>query len=891
MEQYICYISLTSRYLILVWRLVLKIAAVTGNGTLALHAEPAGFYLKVGRAWPVSSRVNINFGPLNANFYFQAGTMDLDPIPPIPNQIQQILTKSGISTQFLADARNGLESDGSGLIFGGGLSFNAGGCFLIICGSVYAGVGFDASLQKYSTDCQGNPTGTSQIGIDGWYAVGQAYAGVQAKLYIDLGVTKATIFDAGAGAVLLAKLPNPEYFAGAVGGYYDIGIASGNFSFEFEYGTNCRPSGNPLSQLKLIADTDPHDGGEDVEINLSPQIGTNIEIGKYFTLDEDFGKEVRKRSFRFTKDNISVTLKTGDVSVPFEKNVSEDNKTLFVFTTEFLKARTDYVLEIKATLDEYTTGWNTALKKDGKPFEENYTIHFKTGNGIKELKLDDVKYTMPYQGERNFCYAKVAQGLISCWKTPSMDIFDIAHKDNPDSYDISFIVRFIPTGSSPSSAKITEVPVSCSGDNFLFDIPGDLLKETIYTVQFIGQWKLKNGNVMMVNKGIVSDDKSLYSSSLVVNSGNQLFENKLINQRRLSLKPFQQKLFEFYFRTGKYSDYVEKMKTLEVMAGDFRAQGEKDKYARTVSVGQKELGNSEKLTSLLSGSFLRHGKIVNAYPLSFCVYGDEQYDVYDVAGNAIENKQAGKTYNVQPLLDFKTECFEEWAKSIYESLVSTIRAGGLNNFPVNTNGSVISTSYDAASMPPLTYNEMLTGINTSVATAPGIQCGSGATDPYASQVSFMGLSGLSNNTVSTISKSINHSVSFGSFQSVSPSYISQSIALAPDAVAEKWYTAKSLVLNVSFSYGSMMNGGGSNNFNVVSTNEVISNLYGSSLNAGGTKQVSFNAFYQNMGNTFDKVVSIQPVYVKDPCFKTNFNGIKRPGAQTGNDSMNILFGK
>ena len=79
--------------------------------------------------------------------------------------------------------------------------------------------------------------------------LGQAYAGVQAKLYIDLGITNATIFDAGAGAVLIAKLPNPEYFAGAVGGYYDIGIASGNFSYEFEYGTNCRPGANPLSQL------------------------------------------------------------------------------------------------------------------------------------------------------------------------------------------------------------------------------------------------------------------------------------------------------------------------------------------------------------------------------------------------------------------------------------------------------------------------------------------------------------------------------------------------------------------------------------------------------------------------------------------------------------------
>jgi len=186
---------------------------------------------------------------------------------------------------------------------------------------------------------------------------------------------------------------------------------------------------------------------------------------------------------------------------------------------------------------------------------------------------------------------------------------------------------------------------------------------------------------------------------------------------------------------------------------------------------------------------------------------------------------------------------------------------------------------------------MLTGVNTSIATAPAIVCGSGSTDPYVAQASFAGFSGLSNNTVSVISKSINHSVSYGGFQSVTPSYSPQTVALAPDPVAQKWYTSKSLALNVSFSYGSIMNSGGNTNNSVVSSNTLISNLYGGSLNAGGNKQVPFSSFYQNMGNAYDKVANIQPVYVKDPCFRTNFNGIKRPGAQTGNDSMNILFGK
>lgn len=861
--------------------LTLKIAAVNASGTLALHAEPIGFYLKVGRAWPENSRVNINLGPLNANFYLQAGTYDLDPIPPIPVQIQQILNKSGVDLSFLSEAREGLASDGSGLLFGGGLSFKADGCFLIICGSVYAGVGFDVSLQHYTTDCNGIENPAAQIGIDGWYAVGQAYAGVQGKLYIDLGITKATIFDAGAGAALMAKLPNPEYFAGAVGAYYDIVIASGKFHFEFEYGQKCQPGGNPLSQLKLIADIDPHDGDDNVEINANPQIATNIEIGKYFTLKEDMGDYMRDRYFRFTKGNINVTLNDGKTPVPFELNVTGDSKTLSVFPTEFLKGTTDYTLVVTAALDEFINGqWTTALLGN-TPFSETYTIHFTTGKGIKNLNLSDVKYTMPYQGERNFCYANVAQGLISCWKKPSFDIFDIENKDNPKNFEISFLVRFVPVGSSPSSAKSTDVPVSLSGDNFLFDIPTNLAKNTIYAVQFIGQWKFK-GKSMMVAK----PKPQMGEIMQVSNNQNQLFENKRINERKLSLQPFQQKLFEFWFRTSEFTDYVEKMKTLQVMAGDFKAKGEWDNYARLVSAGDKELSDPTKLQALLAGSYSRHGNLVDAYPASFCVYGAEQYDVYDVEGSTNANVEAGKSYFVEPLLDFKTDCFEQWAKSMYNKLASTIKAGGLNSLSLNQS-PLYFTSYDAPVMPALTESEMLTGINTSMPAIPAIKCGSSSQDPMFGQVSFLGLSGLSGNSMSVISKSTGNFMSFGGFQS----WGGFNSTPAADPKAQQWHTSKELTLTVSFQYASWMNGGGGNNYNVVSNNQVISSVYGSSLHAGGNQQVSFSTFYQNMGNAFDQIENQQMVFVTDPCFKTNFKGLKRQGAVSSNPSVTISLGQ
>ncbi len=76
--------------------------------------------------------------------------------------------------------------DGRGFAIGMDLSVDTGDMnFLIFYARLRAGVGFDIMIKDYGeTACKGS----GQIGIDGWYANGQAYAYVEGELGIKVNL-------------------------------------------------------------------------------------------------------------------------------------------------------------------------------------------------------------------------------------------------------------------------------------------------------------------------------------------------------------------------------------------------------------------------------------------------------------------------------------------------------------------------------------------------------------------------------------------------------------------------------------------------------------------------------------------------------------------------------
>jgi uncharacterized protein (TIGR02145 family) len=98
-----------------------------------------------------------------------------------------------------------------------------------------------------------------EIGIDGWYLEGQAYAALSGgvDVYVDILVYDDwyNIFTINAGALMQVALPDPNWMKANIAGSYSIldGLIQGDFDAEFEVGEKCETQQTPLDPSELIA--------------------------------------------------------------------------------------------------------------------------------------------------------------------------------------------------------------------------------------------------------------------------------------------------------------------------------------------------------------------------------------------------------------------------------------------------------------------------------------------------------------------------------------------------------------------------------------------------------------------------------------------------------------
>ncbi len=416
-------------------------------GWSVLHFGPGEWYIYMGTP---TDRLGIKFGI--GSFTMQTGgyLMIGDQIPgspPPPAIVSQILGTDAGVLDYMRD-ENAL-GNGRGFAFGSSFSIDTGDItFLIFYARFQAGVGFDIMIKDYGdAECRGG----GQVGINGWYTNGQAYAYLQGELGISLKLLfikkKITILSAGAAVLLQAKLPNPSWFRGYLGGHFSVlgGLVKGRFRMKIELGDECdfvNPA--PLDGLKIIADINPSNNASNVDVFTISQVGFNMKIGEPFEFEDDEGLS----TYRINLEEFKIAEVNGNqVAGTISWN---SNKDLLSFTpTEILPPETQLNLTVSVSFEELQNGSWVVLTENGQPAIETEERTFTTGVAPDYIPLSNIVYSYPvinqkyfYKNEFNTAYVKLRIGqsyLFNSTDNTYRALFETTSTslERPLSYNVS----------------------------------------------------------------------------------------------------------------------------------------------------------------------------------------------------------------------------------------------------------------------------------------------------------------------------------------------------------------------------------------------------------------------------------------------------------------------
>lgn len=385
-------------------------------GWAVLHFAPNKWYIRMGTPTDrLGLKMAIGSIEVEAGGYFMLGD-DIPASPPPPAIVAQILRLDSSKLDYMRSENASTLGSGKGFAFGSDFSLKTGEMsFLIFYANFEAGLGFDVMVKDYG---EAMCKGTGQIGINGWYANGQSYAYLQGELGVKIKIfrirKKISIIKGGGAVILQAKLPNPVWIRGYLGGYYSLlgGAVKGSFRFKLEFGSQCEfISSNPLEGLKTIADINPAEGSKEVNVFTIPQVGFNMPIEKSFVIDGEEGT----KTYKLKLEEYSIKKE----GVPVIGTMSwNDTKDLVSFNaTEVLPQNSKLTLTAKISFQENIKGTWTTVYDDGQIATETEVRNFTTGTAPNNIPVTNIAYCYPvfdqkyvYQNESKQAYVVLKQG-------------------------------------------------------------------------------------------------------------------------------------------------------------------------------------------------------------------------------------------------------------------------------------------------------------------------------------------------------------------------------------------------------------------------------------------------------------------------------------------------
>ncbi|WNB17085.1 hypothetical protein [Marivirga arenosa] len=514
-------------------------------GWAVLHFAPDDWYVYAGTP---DDRIGLSMGvgPIRAEAtsYLMVGT-DIKGSPPPPDNVKNNL--KGVELDYMRDM-NALEN-GGGFAFGSAFSIDTGDLtFLMFYASLSAGAGFDIMLKDYgNVTCAGS---SDPLGVNGWYANGQAYAYFDGKIGIKVKLfgknKKVDILNLGAAAVLQAKLPNPFWMRGIVGGSFSAlgGLVKGDCQFEVTIGEECdMEGGNPLEGVQVIAELTPRDGEKDVNVFNNPQAVFNMAVDEIFEMvDED----EQKKTFRIKLDELKVL--NGTTEIAGDLNWNTTNDVVAFDSYDIFPSEKELTFRVKVSFEEKKAGAWSPVIVDNKKYIEEKSIKFTTGIAPDYIPQENVEYSYPIVNQLNFYKDEYNKGYIKL------------DKGQPELFQVSSEwtqrARFTPSGGE---GVYLNYSYSNSSREVTFDIPANLSKNKIY------QFELVN----LPAKKAEAIDRNVSERSDKLTVGNNKLDTEIRTKTAEgTIDQLQEKqVFGMNFRSSKYSTFGEKVNKMSLNKG------------------------------------------------------------------------------------------------------------------------------------------------------------------------------------------------------------------------------------------------------------------------------------------------------------------------------------
>ncbi|MEZ5038436.1 MAG: hypothetical protein R2828_01030 [Saprospiraceae bacterium] len=412
--------------------------------------------------------------------YLMMGSHDIPGIPPIESDLMARIMQYDKNQSSISN-RPALVSQGGGFAFGASLDINTGERnFLIFYGHFGLSLGFDVAVQDFG---EAQCAGGGQIGINGWYASGQAWAGIGAGIGIKVRLfgkpKKFSIAEISAGAILQAKLPNPFWAKGTIGAQYDIlnGLIKGNWTFDLTIGEECNIIGaDDPGIVKVIESIEPKTSLDAVDVSTTPKVNFLVPVEKAYSFTNLAGEQ---ETYRVRINKQETYIIANGQQIKGDIQIAEDHYSALFIPNRILAGETQTQFFISIYFEERQGNSWIPVKENNLLVIEKDTLTFHTGPGLDYIPLNNVIASYPLDGQYNFYRKTYELGkgyLLLARAQPDL------LQNLPEGYTQG--IRL--TKSQEPFSQVFDFQVDQEGKNISFSFPeGFLEKAQIYQLELI----------------------------------------------------------------------------------------------------------------------------------------------------------------------------------------------------------------------------------------------------------------------------------------------------------------------------------------------------------------------------------------------------------------------